>query len=95
MYTNCKCTYVLMLFSQSVPPFPSSPMPTSLSSMSVSALKMKVQVAKSCPTLCDSMDWPARLLCPWDSPGKNTGGGSLSLLQGILPTQGTNPGLQH
>ena len=31
---------------------------------------------------------PARLLCPWDSPGKNTGVGCHALLQGILPTQG-------
>ena len=30
---------------------------------------------------------PARLLCPWDSPGKNTGVGCHSLLQGILPTR--------
>ena len=35
------------------------------------------------------------LLCPWDSPGKNTGMGSHSLLQGIFPTQGSNPGLLH
>ena len=32
---------------------------------------------------------------PWDSSGKNTGVGSLSLLQGIFPTQGSNPGLPH
>ena len=38
---------------------------------------------------------PARLLCPWNSPGKNTGVGSCSLLQGIFPTQGSNPGLPH
>ena len=30
---------------------------------------------------------PTRLLCPWDSPGKNTGAGSHSLLQGMFPTQ--------
>ena len=30
---------------------------------------------------------PARLLCPWDSPGKNTGVGCHALLQGIFPTQ--------
>ena len=30
---------------------------------------------------------------PWNSPGQNTGVGSLSLLQGIFPTQGSNPGL--
>ena len=34
--------------------------------------------------------YPARLLCPWDSPGKNTGGGCHVLLQGIFPTQGLN-----
>ena len=39
--------------------------------------------------------WPARLLCPWDSPGRNTGVGCHALLQGIFPTQGSNPGLPH
>ena len=38
---------------------------------------------------------PARLLCPWDSPGKNTGVGCHSLLQGTFPTQGSNPFLLH
>ena len=33
--------------------------------------------------------------CPWDSPGQNTGVGSLSLLQEIFPTQGSNPCLLH
>ena len=36
---------------------------------------------------------PTRLLCPWNSPGKNTGAGCHSLLQGIFPTQGSNPDL--
>ena len=36
-----------------------------------------------------------RLLCPWGSPGKNTGVGSHSILQRIFPTQGLNPGLPH
>ena len=44
-----------------------------------------VKVAQSCPTLCDP--------CPWNSPGQNPGAGSLSLLQGVFPTQGSNPGL--
>ena len=35
------------------------------------------------------------LFSPWDSPGKNTGGGSHCLLQGIFLTQGSNPGLLH
>ena len=38
---------------------------------------------------------PARLLCPWNSPGKNTGVGSHSLLQGVFLTQGSNLGLLH
>ena len=33
---------------------------------------------------------PARLLCPWDSPGKNTGVGHHALLQGIFLTQESN-----
>ena len=35
------------------------------------------------------------LLCPWDFPGKNTGGGCHFLLQGIFLTQGSNPHLLH
>ena len=38
---------------------------------------------------------PARFLCPWDSPGKNTGVGCHVLLQGIFLTQELNPGLLH
>ena len=36
-----------------------------------------------------------RLLHPWDFPGKSTGVGCHCLLQGIFPTQGSNPGLLH
>ena len=32
---------------------------------------------------------------PWNAPGQNTGVGSLSILQGIFPTQGLNPDLLH
>ena len=35
------------------------------------------------------------LYSPWNSPGQDTGVGSHSLLQGIFPTQGLNPGLPH
>ena len=38
---------------------------------------------------------PHGLSSPWNSPGQNTGVDSLSLLQGILPTQGSSPGLLH
>ena len=49
-----------------------------------------MKVTQSCPTL--SL-WPHGLYNPWNSPSQNTGVGSLSLLQGIFPTQGSNPGL--
>ena len=51
---------------------------------------VKVTVAQSCLTL-----QPHGLYSPWNSPGQNTKVGSLSLLQGIFPTQGSNPGLLH
>ena len=51
----------------------------------------EVKIAHSCPTLCD----PHGLYSPWNSPGQNTGMGSLSLLQWIFPIQGSNPGLPH
>ena len=38
---------------------------------------------------------PHGLYGPWNFPGQNTGVGSLSFLQGIFPTQGSNPGLSH
>ena len=42
----------------------------------------------------DSLLTPwTRLFCLWDSPGKNPGVGCHALLQGIFPTQGSNPGL--
>ena len=47
------------------------------------------QLFQSCLTLCDPMDCrPTRLVCPWDSPGKNTRVGCHSLLQGSSLTQG-------
>ena len=42
-----------------------------------------------------AQSYPARLLSPWSSPGQNPGVGSCSLLQGIFPIQGSNPGLAH
>ena len=48
-------------------------------------------VVKSCLTLVTPWTQaPARLLCPWDSPGKNTGVGYHFLLQAIFLTQGSN-----
>ena len=51
-------------------------------------------VAQSCPTLCDPMDCsPPGSSVHGDSPGKNTGVACHSLLQGISPSQGSNPDL--
>ena len=89
-------------------------------------VKSEREVAQSCPTLSDPMDyslpgssihgifqarvlewgaiafsimsnslWPHGLYSPWNSLGQNTGVSSLSLLPGIFPTLGLNPGLPH
>ena len=51
-------------------------------------------VTQSCPTLLRTRGLQsARLLCPWNSPGKKTGVGCHFLLWGIFPTQGSN--LRH
>ena len=50
--------------------------------------------SESCSVMSDSLQ-PHGLYSPWNSPGQNTGVGSLSLLQGIFLTQGSNPGLPH
>ena len=50
--------------------------------------------SESCSVVSDSLQ-PHGLYSPWNSPAQNTGVGSLSLLQGIFPTQGSNPGLLH
>ena len=54
--------------------------------------------SESCSVVSNSL-WPNGLYSPWTSPGQNTGVGSYSLLQGIVPTQGLNqvlnPGLPH
>ena len=47
-------------------------------------------VAKSCPTLCDSMDCSPLGPGPWDSPRKNAGAGCYFLFQETFSTQGSN-----
>ena len=44
--------------------------------------------------MSDSL-WPHGIYSPWNSPGQNTEVVSIPLLQGICPTQGSNPGLPH
>ena len=53
----------------------------------------------SCSVMSNSLQphglQPARLFCPWGSPDKNIRMGCHTLLQGIFPTQGLNPGLPY
>ena len=54
-------------------------------------MRVKVKVSQ----LMSNSFWPHGLYSPWNSPEQNTGVDSLSLLQGIFPTQGLNQGLPH
>ena len=60
-------------------------------------IKSESEVTQSRPTLCNPMDCslPGSSIHPWDFPGKSTGVGCHFLLQGIFPTQGSNPVLPH
>ena len=63
----------------------------------ISLLKQGLKIhwqSESRSVVSDSL-WPRGLYSPWNSPGQNTGVGSLSILQGFFPTQGSNPGLPH
>ena len=51
-------------------------------------------MSESHSVVSDSLQ-PHGLYSPWNSPGKNTGVGSLPLLQGIFPTQGSKQGIPH
>ena len=55
-------------------------------------IESRLCVSESHSVLSDSL-WPPGLYSPWHSTGQNTGVGSLSLLEGIFPTQASNPGL--
>ena len=57
------------------------------------ALK-RINESDSCSVVSDSLRSHG-LYSPWNSPGQNIGVGSCSLLQGIFPTQGLNPGFLH
>ena len=76
------------------PPYcPTSPKHTHTFTVSCALLCL---VTQSCLTLCDPMGYslPGSSV-HGDSPGKNNGVGCHTLLQGIFPTQGLNPGLPH
>ena len=68
-------------------PLPALPKCHSILSLVEFVLVSASHSVVSCPL------WPHGLCSPWNSPGQNTGVDSLSLLQGIFPAQGWNPGL--
>ena len=72
------------------PSFPSLDVPTKADNIWL----LDVKGSESRFVVSNSLQ-PHRLYNPWNSPCQNTGVGSLSLLQGIFPTQGWKPGLSH
>ena len=56
--------------------------------------RRKDSESENCSVVFDSLR-PHRLYSPWHSPGQNTRVSSCSILHGIVPTQGSNPGLLH
>ena len=82
---------VLMLLCQFLPP---SPSPT-VSTSPVSVPANKYPLCVTCSDVSNSLQpyglQSTRLLCPWNSAGKNTGVSCYSLLQGTFLTQGSNP----
>ena len=55
---------------------------------------LTIKLSENCSVVSDSAT-PWAIHSSWNSPGQNTGAGSLSLLQGIFPTQGLNLDLMH
>ena len=55
---------------------------------------MSAKLLQSCPNSLQPYGlWLTKLLCPCDTPGNNTGVDCHVLLQGVFPTQGSNPRL--
>ena len=66
----------------------------SISSRLSILLVYEVKLSESLSVMSEYLQ-PHGLYSPWNSPNQKTRVGSLSLLQGIFPTQGSNPGLPH
>ena len=70
-------------------------LPLLISPAQITFLCLCAHLLHSCLTLQSHRLYLARLLCPWDFPGRNTRVGCHAVLQGIVPTQGLNPSLLH
>ena len=89
------CSFLTQVFTSRAGPSLQSPPhfcfhPRVLAALS-SVFSFSCAHAQSCPTQRPPGLSPTRLLCPWDFPGKSTESGCHFLLQGIFPTQGSNP----
>ena len=73
----------------------SLPSPTAQQQRFWSSLQLSHESESESNSVMFDPSRPRRLYSPWNSPGQNTGVGSLSLLQGIFPTHGSNPGLPY
>ena len=62
--------------------------------MKITLFRLFVIESESRSVVSDSL-LPHGLYSPWNSPGQNTGVGSVSLFWGIFPTQGSNLGVLH
>ena len=91
--------FTASLCPQSQHPYPdistSENLPLTLYSNAMQEKYNKVFITQLCPTVCRPVDYSPRGSSVWDSPGKHTGVDCHSLVQGIFPTQGLNPGLLH
>ena len=70
--------------------FPSTPMTFNLVLQPGLQIKKVLRPSLVSDSLQPHALWPARLLCPWNSPDKNPGAECHFFLQGIFPTQGSN-----
>ena len=70
---------------------PASSMPT----WQVHTMTLPIESESESQSVVSNSLWPYGRYSPWNSLGHITGVGSLSLLQRIFPTQGSNPGLPH
>ena len=89
----CTVHFAKHILAISGPLFLLNSKPVSPAAFFIYSLRSPVK-SESCSVLSDTLQ-PHGVLSPWNSPGTNTGVGSLSCLQGIFPTQGSNPGLPH
>ena len=90
-----KVCYLISVRNVSAQDFPSGPLAKTLLPVQGAWVRSLIREMKWSPSVVSNSMSPHGLYSPWNSPGQNTGVGSLSLLRGIFPTQRLNPGLPH